>query len=57
LPDPGDDDRVAGRCTWSTRARNATAIISLKGDIDFLLFLRKPAAMPSHIVENIVDLS
>jgi 2-polyprenyl-3-methyl-5-hydroxy-6-metoxy-1,4-benzoquinol methylase len=28
-----------------------------QGDVDFLLFLRKPAAMPSHIVENIVDLA
>lgn len=27
-----------------------------QGDVDFLLFLRKPAAMPSHIAENIVDL-
>ena len=28
-----------------------------QGDVDFLLFLRKPAAMPSHIAENIVDLA
>lgn len=26
------------------------------GDVDFLLFLRKPKNMPSHIVENLIDL-
>lgn len=26
------------------------------GDVDFLIFIRKPDAMPHHIVENLIDL-